>query len=180
MDQHDTSLERPVADALRALRQAAAVPPADPAREAALLAAFDAAHAGAYARRGPGEAKGRRDYWYLGGFAAAAILLLVASLPAIRIGRHAPPPPSEGGFQASHTPLPSRDVQFRTPGEFVIVPGAAGLPRMESGTLVRMDVPVSVLPSLGLTPPPGQVKAVTADLVVAQDGLPRAARLVSP
>ena len=33
------------------------------------------------------------------------------------------------------------------------MPGAATLPAMESGSLVRMDVPVSMLPSLGLTPP---------------------------
>ena len=62
----------------------------------------------------------------------------------------------------------------------MIVPGAAQLPRMESGTLVRMDVPVSMLPSLGVTPPPGQATTVTADFIVAQDGLPRAVRLVSP
>ena len=168
MDRDDSSLEQPVADALRALKQAAAVPPPDVAREAALLAAFDAASA-------PGAAR-RRDYWYLGTFAAAAALLMAIGLPAFRAGRH--PLPSDGP-PALHTP-PSRDVQLGAPGEFTIVPGAAGLPPIESGTLVRMDVPVSVLPSLGVTPPPGQVKAVTADLVVAQDGLPRAVRLVSP
>jgi len=178
MDRDDTSLERPLAEALRALRQAAAVPPVEPAREAALFAAFDAAQANpapAPVRSG----STRRDYWYLGGFAAAAVLLLAASLPAVRAGRHAPPP-ARGGPQAMHTPLPTRDVQLGPPGEFVVVPGAASLPRMESGTLVRMDVPVSMLPSLGVTPPPGQARAVTADFIVAQDGLPRAVRLVLP
>jgi hypothetical protein len=169
MERHDPAAERPVADALRALKQAAIVPPVDPAREAALLAAFDAARA-----ESPRE---RRDYWYLGGFAAAAALVLAVTLPAVRAGRHPNPP---GNPRASHAPLPSRDVQLGPPGEFVLVPGAAGLPPMESGTLVRMDVPVSVLPSLGVTPPPGHASAVTADLVVAQDGLPRAVRLVSP
>ena len=169
MDRDHTALEQPVADALRALKRAAAVPPPDPTREAALLAAFDAAHAG-------GAAPARRDYWYLGAFGAAAALLLATCLPAVRAGRHAP---AAGGSQASHA-LPSRGVQLGPPDEFSVVPGAAALPPMESGTLVRMDVPVSMLPSLGVTPPPGQVKAVTADLVVAQDGLPRAVRLVSP
>jgi hypothetical protein len=42
-----------------------------------------------------------------------------------------------------------------------------------------MDVPVAVLPSLGVTPPADRAAAVvTADLVVAQDGLPRAVRVV--
>jgi hypothetical protein len=73
-----------------------------------------------------------------------------------------------------------RDVRLEPPAEFVVVPNADRLPRMESGTLVRMDVPVSMLPSLGVTPPPGHATVVKADVVVAQDGLPRAVRLVSP
>jgi hypothetical protein len=162
-------MEPDLADALRRL-SAAAVPPVDPAREAALLAAFDAERLTC--------ATGRRDYWYLGAFAAAAMLFLALALPALPAGRHAIHPPD--GTRAPHTPPSPRDVQSAAPGDFTIVPGAAGLPPMESGTLVRMDVPVSMLPSLGVTPPPGQAKAVTADLVVAQDGLPRAVRLVSP
>ena len=62
--------------------------------------------------------------------------------------------------------------------EFVLVPGAAALPPMESGSLVRMDIPVSMLPSLGLTPPAAPVAAVRADVIVGQDGLKRAVRLV--
>jgi hypothetical protein len=62
----------------------------------------------------------------------------------------------------------------------VMVPGAAGLPAMESGSLVRMDVPVSMLPALGLTPPQAnRTTSVKADLIVGQDGLTRAARLVN-
>ena len=154
MDRHDTPMERDLADAVRRLKEAAGVPPVDPAREAALLAAFDAG------RLTP--SRPRRDYWYLGAFAAAAALIVAWSLP--------------------RTPAlsPVHGVRFAAPGEFTIVPGASALPPMESGTLVRMDVPVSMLPSLGVTPPPGQATEVTADLVVAQDGLPRAVRLVSP
>jgi hypothetical protein len=170
MDRDHTSLERPVADALRALKETAVVPPVDPAHEAALLAAFDASVRG---RVGPQR---RRDYWYLAGFAAAAALFLAAALPAALSGGHGTP---SGGLRAGAAPAPRRDVQAPPP-DFIIVPGAAELPRMESGTLVRMDVPVSMLPSLGVTPPPGQARAVTADFIVAQDGLPRAVRLVSP
>jgi hypothetical protein len=161
-------MERNLADALRRLNDAAAPPSVDPSREAALLAAFDAN------RRAPST---RRDHWYLGAFAAAAVLFLALALPA-PAGRHAIHPPD--GTRASHTPPSPRDVQLAASGEFTIVPGAAGLPPMESGTLVRMDLPVSMLPSLGVTPPPGQAAVVTADLVVAQDGMPRAVRVVSP
>jgi hypothetical protein len=63
--------------------------------------------------------------------------------------------------------------------DFVVVPGAAGLPPMESGTLVRLDLPVSVLPSLGVTPPATSHATVKADLVIGQDGLTRAVRLVN-
>jgi hypothetical protein len=42
-----------------------------------------------------------------------------------------------------------------------------------------MDVPVSMLPSLGVTPPATGRATVTADLVIGQDGLTRAVRLVN-
>ena len=82
-----------------------------------------------------------------------------------------------------HKPLPSssfRGVQLepQPPNEFVMIPGAAALPPMESGSLVRMEVPVTLLPSLGVTPPGNPVRQVRADVIVGQDGLPRAVRLV--
>jgi hypothetical protein len=177
MDRDDTSLEPSVANALRALRHAASVPPVDPGREATLLAAFDAARGIAPAPVGRRDSSDRRDYWYLAAFAAAAVLFLAAALPAVQAGRH---PLRPAGPAAAPAPFPSRDVPSAPPSEFVIVPGAAGLPRMESGTLVRMDVPASMLPSLGVMPSPGQGRTVTADFIVAQDGLPRAVRVVSP
>src|SRR6266540_1606787 len=112
--------------------------------------------------------------------AAAAAILMVAGLGPALTGRHGAPLDAD---RSTHGPLMSilRDVQPapQLPGEFVMVPGAATLPAMESGSLVRMDVAVAELPSLGLTPPPSNRSAsVQADLVVAQDGLPRAVRLV--
>jgi hypothetical protein len=178
MDRDEQSIERNLTDALRRLNAATVVPPADSAREAALMAAFDAIHARP-------AAPPRRDYWYMAGFAAAAAVLIALALPADRTGRH--PYPS-GGIQAAHEPPSARrGVQLEPPNEFVIVPGAANLPRMESGTLVRMDVPVSMLPSLGVTPPQelqlrlvtSRASVVTADFIIAQDGLPRAVRLVN-
>jgi hypothetical protein len=176
--EHDNSLERDLAHALRRLNDAATVPPVDPAREAALLAAFDSA-------QGAVQLRGRRDYWYLSAFAAAAIVLIAVGVGPASTGRHGPPP---GARTAAQQPAPPpRDVRLAPPSEFVIVPGADALPRMESGTLVRMDVPVSMLPSLGVTPPQelqlrlitSRATVVKADFIVGQDGLPRAVRLVN-
>lgn len=64
--------------------------------------------------------------------------------------------------------------------EFVAWPGAVALPSLESGELVRTELPASVIPLLGLQ---GAVRAgrtaVPADVIVGQDGRPRAVRLVS-
>lgn len=160
--------------ALRRLAESTTVPPANPAREATLMAAFDAS-----VRVSP-RAAIVRPYWGMAGLATAAALLIVVVLSPVRAGRHGIPLTGE---QASLTSLPSsssRGVQPEpVPGEFVVVPGAATLPAMESGSLVRMDLPVSMLPSLGVTPPGGLASVVKADLIVGQDGLPRAVRLLN-
>lgn len=161
--------------ALRRLADTADVPPIDPRREAALMAAFDAALAERTTPR-----RERLPYWGMAGLATAATLLIAVVLGPVRTGRHGTP---TGGDQATHRPLPSsslRGVQIepQPPNEFVMVPGAAALPPMESGSLVRMDVPVSMLPSLGVTPPANPGTQVRADVIVGQDGLARAVRLV--
>ena len=167
-------LDREITLALRRLADKTMVPPVEAAREAALMAAFDAA------QRRRASAPGRRQYWYMAGLAAAAAILIAAGLGPALTGRHGSPPDAD---RPTHRPLAStfRGVQPgpQPPGEFVMVPGAAMLPTMESGSLVRMDVPVSMLPSLGVTPPASQVTAVKADVIVGQDGLPRAVRLVN-
>jgi hypothetical protein len=150
--------EQELAKALRRLNDATVPPPVDPVREAALMAAFDAASA-------PPRATGH-GYWSMAALAAAAAVLIATALPWAPAGRHGSIPPSS-----------TRDVQPAST-EFVIVPGAASLPAMESGTLVRIDLPVSMLPSLGVTPPATSHSTVKADLVIGQDGLTRAVRLV--
>jgi len=157
--------------ALRRLDEVSVVPPPEPAREAALMAAFDAARAAAPVRTS------RRAYWGMAALAAAAALLIAAGIAPTSAGRHG----SSDGSQAVNTPSSSsRGVQsVQSPGEFVIVPGAAALPEIESGSLVRIDLPVSALPALGIMPPSGAVARVKADLIFGQDGLPRAVRLVN-
>jgi hypothetical protein len=92
---------------------------------------------------------------------AAAIVLVAGGLFAawreVSLLPPRPPAPSAAGF--------------------VIWPGAATLPPFESGELVRTELPVAALPALGLPVPLAPRETVTADLLVAQDGLVRAVRL---
>ena len=171
MERHER-LERDLAPIYRQLKDGAVVPPIDPAREARLMAAFDSA------RSGRTSSRGRSSYWIsLGSLAAAAAVLIAVGLYPARTGHRDPRP---DGSLAANAPAPSSvgEPLRETPGPFVLVPGAAALPAMESGTLVRMDVPLALLPSYGVTPPAGRTEPITADLIVAQDGLPRAIRLV--
>ena len=174
-DYNDNIDDLDLALALRRLADSTNVPAVDPAREMALMAAFDAS-----VRRNAQAPRGavRRPYWGMAGLSAAAALLIVVVLSPVRAGRHGIPSTGEQGSPSSLPSSSDRGVQSE-PGEFVIVPGAVALPPMESGSLVRMDMPVSMLPSLGLTPPGGHASVVKADLIVGQDGLPRAVRLLN-
>jgi hypothetical protein len=62
---------------------------------------------------------------------------------------------------------------------FVPIPSAAGLPEFESGQIVRLDIPVAALPTFGVDVPSGAESSIQADLLVGQDGRPRAIRLVN-
>ena len=63
--------------------------------------------------------------------------------------------------------------------EFLTLPGAAGLPDLESGSVVRIELPVAALSEYGVDIVPDPAKStVQADLLVGQDGQPRAIRLV--
>jgi hypothetical protein len=150
------------------LRAATQVPPADTAREHALLNAFAAHHASPRRARVWG--------WCAGLAAAAALAIAIGIGPAApgRRGRPAGDGPAAQGA-ASLRGVPAQPA----PGEFVPWPGSSGLPPLESGELVRMDLPVSMLPSLGVTPPAHAAASVKADVVIGQDGLARAVRLVS-
>jgi hypothetical protein len=103
-------------------------------------------------------------YWWTSAALATATALLIV----VGIG-----PGRETGTSSV---LPSHAVAV---GEFVPWPGARDLPPLESGELLRVDLPVSMLPSLGIVPPATQAVRVKADVIVGQDGLARAVRLVS-
>ena len=62
---------------------------------------------------------------------------------------------------------------------FVELPGAAGLPDFESGQIVRVEIPLTSLPTYGIDiAPDARDEPVEADMLVGQDGQARAIRLV--
>jgi hypothetical protein len=62
---------------------------------------------------------------------------------------------------------------------FVSIPGADGLPDFESGQIIRIEIPLTSLPTYGIEIlPEAQGSPVEADLLVGQDGQARAIRLV--
>lgn len=66
------------------------------------------------------------------------------------------------------------------PVGFVALPGAVGLPDFESGEIIRMEIPLTSLPTYGIEIlPDAQGSPVEANLLVGQDGQARAIRLVT-
>jgi hypothetical protein len=142
-------------DAFRRLQSGIEVAPLDPRREEALLAAFDAHWARPRPRAG-------RWVWTMATAASIAIALALDWL----VLKQAPP---------AREARPDAVVDMTG---FVPWPGAHTWPPFESGELVRVNLPASSLPALGLWPPPSAGSVVQADIVVAQDGFARAVRLV--
>ena len=96
-------------------------------------------------------------------FAAVAAVLLMLVAGAVWSARHQ---------QRAELPTPAD-------GEFVALPGAAALPEIETATIVRVSLPVSALPHYGVQILPAAFSgSVEAELLVAQDGHPRAIRFV--
>ena len=85
-----------------------------------------------------------------------------------------PRPPRRPRKPAADGPEPA------TMEGFVALPAAAGLPELESGRIIRIDLPVASLPAYGVEVIPDLRRPeVEADLLVGQDGQPRAIRLVT-
>lgn len=65
------------------------------------------------------------------------------------------------------------------PAGFVALPLANALPDIESASIVRVSLPVSALPDYGIAIVPEMSGGrIEADLLVAQDGVPRAIRFI--
>ena len=96
----------------------------------------------------------------------------------------APPTPTSRTFISSSLVSPVRrrpaESHVVRPSGFVALPGTAGLPQFESGTIVRIELPVASLPAYGVDiSPAADDLPVEADVLVGQDGQPRAIRLVT-
>lgn len=130
------------------------VPPIDPEREQALLAAFDAHWA---------QPRQRSSRWSLGTAAALAAAIVGLNWLVVSNTPRIDQMPTEPAFDMTG---------------FVPWPGAEAWPRFESGSLIRVDLPVSALIALGLPMPSSTVSVVQADIVVGQDGFARAVRVV--
>ena len=155
-----------IRELLRGMRDQIDVPPLDRAKEEALLAAFDA-H-----RSRPQRAPAGR--WVWAGATAASVAIAVAL--NFVVATHVRDRAARGADSLSQVPG-AASVSADDTGGFVPWPGASTLPRFESGALMRIDVPVSALPVLGFAPP-SRGASVQADVIVGQDGMARAIRLV--
>lgn len=152
-----------IENALAKLRSAVVVPPVDSAREAMLLQRFDAHHA-RHARPYRGFA------WSFRSLAAAAAMIAIAVTLNWLVINRAP--------ARTATAMPSAPDAAVDLSGFVAWPGSSAWPPFESGSLMRVNLPVSLLPTLGLSAPASASGLVPADIVVGQDGLARAVRLV--
>jgi hypothetical protein len=158
---------------------------------------------------GTGAVTKRARYGALaGGVAAMLALLLWISWPARQPGIsptqpvdragekphvNSPPLRAAGSSESEAAPVRSTPPRASRRGhaqatrqtaaalEFMPIPGAAGLPAFESGRIVRVELPMSALPSYGVAIVPDAMRsAVEADVLVGQDGQARGIRLVSP
>ena len=146
-----------VADALARLRGTVDVPPFDPARERALLAAFDVHQAGL---------KRQTARWTWAAAAALVVITVGLNWLVVSNGPRVAAPGAPGGSDVIDL------------ADFAPWPGADAFPPFESGSLVRVDLPVSALARLGLSAPLSAAGVVQADIVIGQDGLARAVRFV--
>ncbi len=76
---------------------------------------------------------------------------------------------------------PAMPAPVRQDAGFLPIPYTLPLAEGESASVVRMNLPVAALLSAGLRLPAADPTAtVTADVLMAEDGQPRAVRLVNP
>jgi len=185
--------EHALSAALRRLLDDTITPSVDPVQVQQLLAAFDA-------RLSP--APSQTSTWPV---CAGALLVVAATLMwmvAYRARSSAPHSPpaavtaspsvgarleAEGAAPEAHSTHLAKGARPRRlnaahPVEegtgFVILPGVDDLPQFESGELMRVELPTSVVASLGLRPPRPHDGFTQTDVLVGQDGYARAVRLV--
>jgi hypothetical protein len=155
--------EHGVADRLRELREASRTLQPSARVEAELMRAFAAA--GTEDTRRPA-----RTVRWLPALAASAVLATAVVLLVLQTW----------DLPARTASLPADTVVEVDMSSFVPVPGAAALPRLESATIVRLELSLGELPAYGVEIVPDAARrAVEADLLIGQDGYARAIRVVT-
>jgi hypothetical protein len=144
----------------------------------------------------------RSSSWRRWAAAAAALVILSAGMSGwwarrgvshgVDVSRATvtPAPPVEKiaeSVVAVPQPVPAKPPRRHRPAPpvvrptgFVALPGSGGLPEFESGSILRLELSLASLPSYGVDiTRAGADRPVEADVLVGQDGQPRAIRLVS-
>jgi hypothetical protein len=107
--------------------------------------------------------------------AIAASALLATAVALLVMQARNLPPRSQGVAS-----VPFNGSQQAALDGFVPIPGAAALPRLESASIVRYELPLTTLPAYGVDIVPDAARrTVEADLLIGQDGYARAIRLVA-
>jgi hypothetical protein len=105
-----------------------------------------------------------------------------AKTPADKPRNHRPASPRPANPRTANPRPASGKAPAGKPAtavEFVRIPSAIGLPELESGTVLRTELPLTALPEYGLDIAPDALRtSVEADILVGQDGQPRAIRLI--
>ena len=196
--------EEVLTSGLRAIARASAQHRASAALEPRLMGAFAAQHGKTASVSGGGSVLwlARAAAVLLTGVAVAAVLVSrhgpapVDKVPGTTRSAAVPAAPADTAPQVASVanpaaatadaPAPRRPrPRGRSPArpsldDFIALPEAAGLPAFESGRVVRMDVPLDALPSLGFEMVPDwSTRELKADVLVGQDGRARAIRFVN-
>jgi hypothetical protein len=169
--------ERQLTAALKAMAGAEPTSTRAAAIEAELLAAFAGQQAAA-TRQAPAPRTRSITPAVRAWLAAAAVLVLaVAAWQGIARWPSAEDTAARVEGAPEARPVPAGGGQAL---QFVALPTAIGLPALESGHIVRVELPAADLPAYGfdVTPQPA-AGAVQADVLVGQDGQPRAIRFVT-
>jgi hypothetical protein len=107
----------------------------------------------------------RTTAWVL---SAAAVLALALAGREVWNGEQHPPPVTRQAV-----------IRAAADGDYVDVPYALPLAPGELMSVVRLELPASAFVRMGFAPIQSADRTVTADLVIGEDGLPRAVRLVN-
>lgn len=138
--------ERAMSAALRLVAREEHVPEQNDVRLGRLLAIFDAP-----------RPRSRRATVGVGLSLAASVLIVVG----LSVGWRSDAPKPGAPPVVAATPAPPANAETG----FVVLPGARALPRLESGQVIRMELPSAD-------------GAIQADVLFGQDGLARAVRFV--